>query len=258
MPGGGRATPEPLPPPRGSHIVAPLPESGVGFQGRGEEGHRGMDEAGSGDRRLDELLKDASGGDQQAMAMVFDRYRERLARMVSWRIDVRHRAVFDVQDLLQEVYLEASRRLEDYLRDRKVPFYLWLRMIAFQKVIEANRRHNTEKRAGGGLVSLDGLVSQNRDPDADAELPFAAPQTSPSSVFLQGEAKLRIQDLLARLDEPDREVLILRHFECLSNGEFAQVLGISSAAASQRHYRALKRLRNVLGDDRSGTGVVLA
>ena len=68
----------------------------------------------------------------------------------------------------------------------------------------------------------------------------------PSSAAIHLEVGERVREVLQQLREDDREVLILRHFEMLSNGETAQVLGTSEAAASQRHLRALGRLRNLL------------
>jgi len=202
----------------------------------------------SGDHQLDSLLQSASGGDQQAMAMAFDRYRGRLERMVRVRLDPRVRARLDVDDVVQDAYVEASRRLPEYLQERKVPFYLWLRFITGQKLIEAHRVHGAGKRdvrrerdAGGQRDdSLGGtatvLASQ-----------LLASQTSPSGVVHRDEMRQRLEQTLEALDAVDREVIILRHHEHLTNAEAAEVLGVNPNAAAQRHFRALQKMRETLG-----------
>jgi RNA polymerase sigma-70 factor (ECF subfamily) len=200
----------------------------------------------SGDWRLDELLKTASGGDQAAMAAVFDRYRGRLARMLRIRIHRRHQAVLSVDEVLQETYLVASRRLEEFLRKRKMPFYLWLRYLAFQKLVELQRGLDADKRGGGKVQQFPSLAAPGDGSTAGGEVPVAGTGPSPSSAAIQGEVGEMVREVLQQLREEDREVLLLRHFEMLSNAETAQVLGTSEAAASQRHLRALGRLRNLL------------
>jgi len=202
----------------------------------------------SGDHQLDLLLQSASGGDQQAMAMAFDRYRARLERMVRARLDPRVRARVDVEDVVQDAYLEASRRLPEYLKERKMAFYLWLRFITGQKLIELHRVHGAGKRdvrreqAGGGerqdsLGATSALLARE----------LIASQTSPSGAAQREETRQKLEEALEALDAVDREVIILRHHEHLTNTEAAEVLGINPNAAAQRHFRALQKMREALG-----------
>jgi RNA polymerase sigma-70 factor (ECF subfamily) len=70
--------------------------------------------------------------------------------------------------------------------------------------------------------------------------------TSPSDALLQKELRQRLQQALGRLKTEDREVILMRHFEGLSNTEVAQVLGVSASGATMRYGRALMRLKDVL------------
>ncbi len=183
------------------------------------------------------------------MAVVFDHYRPRLERMVSVRLDVRHQGHYDADDLMQDVFLIASKRLAEYLTERKLPFYLWLRLIAFQKVAEMNRAHNAQKRGAGRVGNLPQSPATSNPSGASGEMGIADTGTSPSGVAMKNETKVKLKQALQQLDPLDQEILLLRHFELLSNTEAAQVLEISENTASQRHFRALKRLKQLFEDD---------
>jgi RNA polymerase sigma-70 factor (ECF subfamily) len=147
---------------------------------------------------------------------------------------------------LQEAFLEASRKLGDYLKDRPLPFFLWLRHLTGQKLIEVHRRHlGAEMRDAGREVSL------HRGPLPAANSMSLAAQllgrlTSPSQAAVKAEMRIKLQHALNNLDPNDREILALRHFEQLSNVEAAQVLDIETSAASKRYLRALARLQKIL------------
>jgi RNA polymerase sigma-70 factor (ECF subfamily) len=182
------------------------------------------------------------------MAMAFDRYRARLERMVRVRLDPRLRARLDVEDVVQDAYLEASRRLPEYLQERKVPFYLWLRFIAGQKLIEAHRIHGAGKRdvrrerdCGGQADGASGATS------AVLAHEILASQTTPSGALHREELRKELEQALETLEPVDREVIILRHHEHMTNTEAAEVLGITANAAAQRHFRALQKMRESLG-----------
>lgn len=184
----------------------------------------------------------------EALTEVFDAYRERLLRMIAFRLDPRLVGKLDAEDVLQDVFLETTRRVADFLKSPTVPFFVWLRQLASQILIDTHRRYlGAERRdirrelrfphsAGGSLSSL---LSASQLADS---------LTSPSQCAIRQEACDELQTALARLPEGDREVLVLRHLEELSNNEVAQVLGIDKYAASKRYLRALERLRRVLGD----------
>src|SRR3954447_8730203 len=93
-----------------------------------------------------QLLDQASRGDAAAVERLLTAHREPLRRMVGMRLDPALAARVDASDIVQDVLLEASRRLEDYLRNPAMPFHLWLRHIAKDHVIDAHRRHRRAQR----------------------------------------------------------------------------------------------------------------
>lgn len=193
------------------------------------------------------LLELAAAGDLAAADDLFSRYRKRLKRMIRLRLSRHLQGRIDDSDILQEAYLEAGKRLSDYLRDRPLPFFLWLRHIAGQKLIDAHRRH-----LGAQMRDASCELSLHRGPMPAASSASLAAHllgrlTSPSQAAIKAEARLRVQEALNVMDPLDREVLALRHFEQLSNAETAEALEINESTASSRYLRALKRLKGVLG-----------
>ena len=195
------------------------------------------------------LLQRLREGDQQALADLFARERGRLERIVRFRLDPRLFGRVDVDDVLQETYLETLQRLPHYFRDPQVSFFVWLRSVTRQTLIDIHRRH---LRAQARDVDREVSVESWRFPLAtSASLAsfLAADITSPSQAAMRDERAQQLQRALEELDEIDREVLALRHFEDLSNQEVAETLGISQKAASMRYVRALERLKEMLGKD---------
>src|SRR4051794_15185077 len=196
--------------------------------------------------KADDLLDRARAGDPRALADLFDLYRARLRHMVRLRLDRRLAGRLDPDDVLQEAYLEADRRLADYLRDPAIPAFLWLRLVTGQKLTDLHRHHLGARMRDAGLeVSLDHGASPRAISVSLAEL-LLGRLTSPTRAAQRAEMQLRLQEVLNRMDPVDREVLVLRHFEELSNAETAQALGLEKTAASNRYVRALKRLKEVL------------
>ena len=202
------------------------------------------DPAGNDDQ---ELLRRALEGDEPALAALFDGYRERLRRMIRLRMDRRLSGRVDASDALQEAYLDVRKRIAEYARDlAALPFLLWLRLIAGQRLTDVHRHHlGAQMRDAGQEISL------HRGPFPQADSVSLAAQllgkmTSASQAAIRVEHKLIVQEALNSMDPIDREVLALRHFEHLSNDETAQVLGLSKSAASNRYIRALKRLKETL------------
>jgi RNA polymerase sigma-70 factor, ECF subfamily len=195
----------------------------------------------------DRLLAQAARGDQEALGALLARHRDRLRRMVALRLDRRLQGRIDPSDVIQEAYLEASARLADYLRDPSMPFFLWLRFLAGQKLLTLHRHHlGVQMRNAGQEVAL----RQGPLPEASSAALAAqllGHDTHASAAAIRAEMKIRMQEALNCMDLPDREVLALRHFEQLSRVEIAAVLGISEAAAGKRYIRALERLKQILG-----------
>ena len=194
----------------------------------------------------DDLLRRAGGGDQEAVAALFAIHRERLEQMVCLRMDRRLQGRIDSSDVLQETYLEAARRVAEFAREPTTSVYLWLRFLTAQKLVDLARRHlGSKMRDAGQEISLHrGAVPQASSVCLAAQL--LGHFTSPSQAAIRAETQLRVQEALNSMDAIDREVLALRHFELLSNGEVAQVLGLTKAAASNRYIRAIKRMKDVL------------
>lgn len=191
--------------------------------------------------RSDEVLEaELRAGDDALLASLFERYRERLARMVQFRLDPRLVGRIDAEDVLQESYLEAGKRLQAF-RDDVKPFLVWIRLITQQTMVDLHRKHLGAKMRNAGReikAPASGTLSGF----------FVAHITSPSGAVMREEIRQKIEAALAAMDEIDREVLLLRHFEELSNKEAADVLGIQENAASNRYVRALGRLKGYLGN----------
>lgn len=192
-----------------------------------------------------ELLR--SGGSDQ-FAEVFSRYEDRLQRMIRFRLDRRLYGRVDSADVLQEVWLDASKRVTEYVANPVVPVFIWLRQIAWQTIIDLHRRHlGAQKRSVANEVALGaGGGGNQEDTSLSIAARLAGDLTSPSQAAMRDERMQQLRQALAEMDEIDREVLALRHFEELGNNEVAEILGIQKTAASNRYVRALKRLKEVL------------
>jgi RNA polymerase sigma-70 factor (ECF subfamily) len=193
----------------------------------------------------EELLARAQGGDVAASQQLLVRHRDRLCRMVAVRLDRRLAARVDPSDVVQEALAEAAHKLSVYLRQRPLPFYPWLRRLAWEHLLKVHQRHlAARKRSAGreehGLPDESALALAQR---------LVAPGTSPSNHLLREELRRRVQDALAQLPIGDREVLVLRYLEDLRFGAIAEVLAVNEAAVKMRHTRALRRLCGLLGGD---------
>ena len=196
-----------------------------------------------------ELLARLGPNDQDAFAELFSIHRKRLKRMLAHRIDARLLVRTDLSDILQEVYIEALKRVEHFLTRPELSFYVWLRQITLQRLIDVHRMHLlADKRSLKSQVSLSQQMLSSSASEAWA-LQLVASHVSPSQAAIHDEMVARVEATLCAMDPMDREVLVLRHFDELRNNEVAEVLGLSPAAASNRYVRALKRLRNALISD---------
>jgi RNA polymerase sigma-70 factor (ECF subfamily) len=193
----------------------------------------------------EQLLDTARGGDEAALAVLVERHRDRLERMVRLRMDRRLQGRVDATDVVQEAYLAVRGKFPQYCADPRLPFFLWLRLEVGQKLVDVHRFHlGTKMRDAGQEVSLHrGALPQVTSLSLAEHL--LGKLTTASHAAMRVELKLRVQEALNGMDPHDREVLILRHFEELSNAEAAQVLGIKPSAAVNRYVRALKRLKEV-------------
>jgi RNA polymerase sigma-70 factor (ECF subfamily) len=192
------------------------------------------------------LIGKAQSGDREAFAELFSRHRKRLRRMVSLRLDRRLQGKIDPSDVLQEAFLDVFRRQSEYLADSRMPPFLWLRFLTGQRLLALHRKHlGTQMREAGREVSLQAGAMPHADSMSLANL-LLGRLTTPSLAAVRAEMQIKLQDILNAMDPIDREVLVLRHFEELSNNETAEILGLQKAAASNRYVRALKRLTDIL------------
>jgi RNA polymerase sigma-70 factor, ECF subfamily len=193
-----------------------------------------------------ELLRRAGAGEAEALPELFGRHRPRLRQMVRLRLDRRLQGRLDPSAVLQEAYLDFAKRIADYTRAPSMPFYLWLRFLVGQRLIDLHRQHlGARMRDAGQEVSLyRGALPQASSVSLAAQL--MGRLTNPSQAALRAEQQTRVQEILNTMDPMDRELLALRHFEMLSNDETAAVLEITPSAASNRYIGALKRLKDML------------
>ncbi len=189
-------------------------------------------------------LARARDGDREALLAEFAREEPRIVRMVELRLDPRLRRRVDPADVVQEAWIDAAARFERWCAQPSLPFQVWLRLVAAEVLTRVHRQHlGTHMRDAQREITLDSRPSISAAALADA---FVASQTTPSQAMRREEVRTRVLDALSELDELDREIVALRHFEGLTNEEAAAELAIEPAAASKRFVRALVRLRPVL------------
>jgi RNA polymerase sigma-70 factor (ECF subfamily) len=194
------------------------------------------------------LLERIRDGDAAAIDEVFVRYRERLKRMVWLRLDRRLQGRVDASDVLQEAFIDISRRAKTYVQNPNMPLFLWLRFLTGQRLLAIHRQHlGTKKRDAGQEISLHRGALPQANSVSLASL-LLGQLTSPTEAVVRAEVQIKLQEALNTMDPVDREIIALRHFEELSNNETADVLGLHKAAASVRYMRALKRLKEILDE----------
>ncbi|MFK8112899.1 MAG: sigma-70 family RNA polymerase sigma factor [Rubripirellula sp.] len=196
-------------------------------------------------------VDDPESADERSFASTFTEHRPRLKQMLQYRMDPRLKARTDLSDILQESYLDAVRRLEHFHKKPHLSMYLWLRQITMQRLIDVHRQHLlATKRDVRNEVRFAHRESGRQDFLAATSVAIARrlvdQMITPSQVAIRQEMLEQVEQSLEQLDEIDREILALRHFEEMKNGEVAEYLGLSEAAASNRYVRALSRLRKDL------------
>jgi len=192
-----------------------------------------------------ELLSAARSGDSDARNQLLERHREALRRMVDLRMDPMLKRRVDASDIVQDVLVEAHGRLSDYLKASGMSFHLWLRHLARDRMIDVHRRHRVAaRRSIDREQALDGAAGDSSamnlaDLVRDREL-------TPAAAATHHELEQRFGRAIESLDDTDREVVLMRHFEHLSNQEVAEALELSQPAAAMRYLRAMRRLRALL------------
>ncbi|MEW4530396.1 sigma-70 family RNA polymerase sigma factor [Maioricimonas sp. JC845] len=197
-----------------------------------------------------ELLLQIEEGDEDAVNRLIQRHRDAVRRMVAMRLDRGIAQRVDASDVVQDVMLEATRRMRDYLANPQMPFHLWLRQLAKDRMIDLHRRHHAQRRDVGRERSMTagGRADQS---SLDLARQLIDSELTPAAATVRKELEQRFMAAIDELPEADREIIIMRHAEHLSNSEVAQALDLSPAAAGMRYLRAVRRLRGLLGDPSS-------
>jgi RNA polymerase sigma-70 factor (ECF subfamily) len=208
-----------------------------------------MDAMNTSPSEISRQVQQAATGDRVLWGDLLERHRARLRKVVVLRLDPRLQGRVDPSDVVQDAFIDASRRLPEYAREPgPMPFFLWLRFLVGQRILEQHRRHlGAQARDAGREVSLyRGAMPEASSAAIAAQL--LGRLTSPSQAAIRAERKLRLQAALNLMDPIDREILVLRHYEKLTNHEAAMVLNLDKSAASKRYARALVRLKDLLAE----------
>ena len=195
-----------------------------------------------------ELLDGVRQGNPSAAERLLGRHRQALRRLIELRLDRRIQQRVDASDIVQEVLVEANRRLATYLENPSMPFHLWLRQMARDRIIDAHRRHRASHKRS--VDREQPIVSPGPADRSTMELAaqICDQEMTPAAAATMEELHRRFVAAIDQLDDSDREVIIMRHFEQLTNQEIAQALELTEPAASMRYLRAMRRLRQMLAD----------
>lgn len=199
-----------------------------------------------------ELLDLVRDGDEDATGRLLQRHREALRRMADMRLDPKIRQRVDASDIIQDVMIEANRRLQTYLENPVMPFHMWLRQICKDRLIDAHRRHRGSQKRSVDVEQAP-VVAGNLDHSSinfEGHLPDQ--ELTPAAAAIRHEMQSRFEAAIEEMEQLDQEVIVMRHVEKLTNQEVAQALGLTEPAASMRHLRAMRRLREKLAGEDSG------
>lgn len=195
-----------------------------------------------------ELLADVGRGKSEAVNQLLERHRGALRKLVQLRLDRKIARRVDASDVVQDVLLEANSRLQEYLANPQMPFHLWLRHLARDRMIDMHRRHRGAQRRSLDRERSLAAPQFGDQSSFDLASQLVASELTPAAASIRRELEQRFLAALDLLDDDDRDILLMRHFEQLGNSEAAEALGLSAAAAGMRHLRALRKLRTILGE----------
>jgi RNA polymerase sigma-70 factor (ECF subfamily) len=201
----------------------------------------------------DRLLDGARRGEPGAVDKLLGEFREPLRRVIGLRLDPAIARRVDASDIVQDVLIEANQRLTDYLKSPDMPFHLWLRHLAQDRIIDTHRRHRLAQRRSVDREQPIARPAWADESSASLVAQLVDTERTPTSEAIRQELQRRLAAAVDQLSEDDREIILMRHHEALSNQEVAKLLGLTEAAASMRYLRALRRLRAVLVPEGEGT-----
>ena len=197
----------------------------------------------------DRLLDAARTGAPGAVDELLGEFREPLRQVIGLRLDPAVARRVDASDIVQDVLVEANLRLTEYLKKPDMPFHLWLRHLAQDRIIDTHRRHRLAQRRSVDREQAVSRPAWADDSSASLVAQLVANDRTPASEAIRLELQRRLATAVAKLSDDDREIVLMRHHEGLSNQEVARALDLTEAAASMRYLRALRRLRTVLVPD---------
>lgn len=194
------------------------------------------------------MLDLARDGRDSAVNDLMDLHRNSVRNLVRMRLDQKIQRRVDVSDVVQDVLIEANRRLPRYLDDPIMPFHLWLRQIARDRIIDAHRRHRVSAKRS---VDREQQLAAPRGYD-QSSIHLASvlgdDRLTPAAAALQQEIARKVEASIALLDDKDCEVIVMRHYEHLTNQEIGEALGLTEPAASMRYLRAIRRLKQLMAE----------
>ncbi len=183
-----------------------------------------------------DLLARIGQGDEDAFTALFERYQKRLALLIHYKLGHEMRRLADVDDVLQETFLEAFRDIKRFRYEKPGGFLGWLSRIADHVIADAARFHGRQKRRAEFVRFRSAGTPEGAEPVDSA---------TPSRLLAEKES---LQALIRKLDslpEEYRRVILLAKVEGLSNAEMAERLGRSREAAALLLHRAIKRFRAI-------------
>jgi RNA polymerase sigma-70 factor (ECF subfamily) len=196
--------------------------------------------------QTDRLLDEARTGGPDAVDRLLGEFREPLRRVIDLRLDPAVARRVDASDIVQDVLLEANQRLTEYLKKPDMPFHLWLRHLAQDRIIDTHRRHRLAQRRSVDREQPIARPAWADESSASLVAQLIDTERTPTSEAIRQELQRRLSAAIDRLSPDDREIVLMRHHEMLSNQEVARALNLTEAAASMRYLRALRRLRALL------------
>jgi len=201
------------------------------------------------DDQTDTLLDGARAGDSDAVNKLLEKHRRSVRRLVEMRLDRKVQQRVDVSDVVQDVLVEASGRLQKYLDDPVMAFHLWIRQIAWDRIIDTYRRHRVSAKRNMDREQPIAVPSGSNQSSMELAVQLRDPGLTPAAAATQREIAGQVEAVIELLNEQDREIILMRHYEHLSNLEIAEVLKLNPPAASMRYLRALRHLRQLLTEN---------
>ena len=202
--------------------------------------------------KTQQLLDGAQSGDADAVNRLMERHRDSVRRLVQMRLDQKIQRRIDVSDVVQDVMIEVNRRLQKYLENPVMSFHLWIRQIAKDRIIDAHRRHRVSAKRSVDREQAVVAPAGMHHSTMDLCMQISDQELTPAAAATQQEMAKLVEGAIADLGEQDAEIIVMRHYEQLSNQEVAEVLQLSEPAASMRYLRAIRKLKQTLaGSDDS-------